>query len=247
MSIAHTHPAPDFFLPPKEEELTLNPADIEIHQQRDALLVLSGGMDSTTMLYEFASRIGLALSFDYGSNHNARELQCAAWNCSHLGIDHLIIPLSFIGQYFRSSLLSGADAIPQGHYTAENMKSTVVPFRNGIMLAVAAGIAESRGLKTVMLANHAGDHAIYPDCRPAFVDAMGKAIETGSGDKVRLFCPYTHLTKNEICQRGVALGIDYHHTYSCYKGTEHHCGACGTCIERHEALASAGLNPADFD
>ena len=152
-----------------------------------------------------------------------------------------------MGKYFESSLLSGADAIPSGHYDDENMRSTVVPFRNGIMLAVAAGLAESRGLSTIMLANHAGDHAIYPDCRPGFVDAMGKAIAEGTYEHLTLFCPYTNLTKSDIVKRGVELGVDYRNTYSCYRGGERHCGTCGTCTERHEALADAGLNPVDFD
>lgn len=247
MAIEHHHPTAEVFLPPKEEELVLTPNMAEIHENRDALIVLSGGMDSTTMLYEFASRIGLAVTFLYGSNHNEREAECARWNCQHLGIEHLCIPLDFMGKYFKSSLLEGADAIPSGHYTSENMQSTVVPFRNGIMLAVAAGLAESRGLRTIMLANHAGDHTIYPDCQPQFVDAMGKAIEAGTFADIRLFCPYTNITKNEIAARGAALGVDFHHTYSCYRGGERHCGTCGTCVERHEALVSAGLDPTDFD
>ncbi|MDE6438564.1 MAG: 7-cyano-7-deazaguanine synthase, partial [Muribaculaceae bacterium] len=159
----------------------------------------------------------------------------------------IVIPLDFMGKYFESSLLQGADAIPDGHYEDSNMKSTVVPFRNGIMLAVAAGLAESRGLDTVMLANHGGDHAIYPDCRPGFVEAMGAAIAAGTYADIHLLCPYTGLTKNDICRRGVELGVDYTHTYSCYRGEPRHCGTCGTCTERHEALAAAGLDPAAFD
>lgn len=216
-------------------------------KRRDALIVLSGGMDSTTLLYEFRARIALAVTFSYGSNHNAREAGCARRHCQNLGIEHIEIPLEFMGKYFRSSLLEGADAIPSGHYDDANMRSTVVPFRNGIMLAVAAGLAESRNLSTVMLANHAGDHAIYPDCRPGFVDAMSKAIAEGTYDGIQLFCPYTDLTKSQIVKRGLELGVDYRRTYSCYRGGERHCGTCGTCTERHEALAANGLNPADFD
>ena len=215
---------------------------------RDALIVLSGGMDSTTLLYEYRARIALAVTFLYGSNHNEREAECARWHCRNLGIEHLEIPLEFMARYFESSLLQGADAIPSGHYNDSNMRSTVVPFRNGIMLAVAAGLAESRHLSTIMLANHSGDHAIYPDCRPQFVDAMGAAIKAGTyDDGIELFCPYTNLTKNEIVTRGLELGVDYRHTYSCYRGLPRHCGTCGTCSERHEALLAAGLNPADFD
>lgn len=206
------------------------------------MLVLSGGMDSTTMLHEYASRIALAVSFDYGSNHNAREIECAAVNCRRLGIEHLVIPLGFMHDYFRSSLLEGAEAIPEGHYAADNMKSTVVPFRNGIMLAVAAGLAESRGLRHVMMANHGGDHTIYPDCREEFVTAMDAAIATGTAGAVTLIAPYTTLTKTDIARRGKAMGMDYALTYSCYKGGKHHCGKCGTCIERREAMRDAGID-----
>ena len=208
---------------------------------KDSIIVLSGGMDSTTLLYEYQSRIALAVSFDYGSNHNQRELAFAALHCERLGIKHLIIPLDFIHRYFHSSLLSGAEAVPEGNYDDENMRSTVVPFRNGIMLAVAAGLAEDNGLQQIMMANHAGDHAIYPDCRPAFVRAMDEAVHAGTYNGVRLFTPYTSLTKADIARRGKALGIDYSETWSCYKGGEHHCGKCGTCTERIEALQEAGV------
>lgn len=211
--------------------------------EKDSVIVLSGGMDSTTMLYEYASSIALAVNFSYGANHNAREAACARENCRRLGIELVEIDLAFMGKYFESSLLSGADAIPEGHYEDENMRSTVVPFRNGIMLAVAAGLAESRGLKAVMIANHGGDHAIYPDCRPEFISAMGGAIAAGTYEHIELRAPYTSLTKAQIAIRGRELGVDYSLTYSCYKGGETHCGRCGTCVERREALLAAGLTP----
>lgn len=194
------------------------------------------------MLHDYAERIALAVTFDYGSNHNAREIDCARYNCALLGIELVEVKMDFIGRLFNSSLLSGADAIPEGDYADANMRSTVVPFRNGIMLAAAAGLAESRGLHTVMLANHSGDHSIYPDCRPGFVDAMSRAISEGTYDHISIFAPYTGMTKTEIAARGAQLGIDYAHTYSCYKGGERHCGRCGTCRERREALRDAGLD-----
>ena len=208
---------------------------------KDSVIILSGGMDSVTLLYDYQERIALAISFDYGSNHNAREIPFARLHCERLGIEHLVIPLDFMGKYFQSSLLQGADAIPEGHYADENMKSTVVPFRNGIMLSIAVGMAESRGLKNVMMANHGGDHAIYPDCRPEFVEAFDRTAQAGTYEGVRLLSPYTHLTKGDIARRGHELGIDYSETWSCYKGGEHHCGRCGTCVERREALAEAGI------
>ena len=209
--------------------------------EKDSVLILSGGMDSTTLLYDQQERIALAISFDYGSNHNAREIPFAQWHCQQLGVEHLIIPLDFMSRYFNSSLLQGADAIPEGHYADDNMRSTVVPFRNGIMLAIAAGMAESRGLKYVMMANHGGDHAIYPDCRPEFVEAMSEAMRTGTYPGIRLLAPFTDLTKTDIALKGKLLGIDYAKTWSCYKGGEHHCGLCGTCVERREALRDAGI------
>lgn len=198
-------------------------------------------MDSITMLYEYKERIALGVSFNYGSKHNAKEIAFARMHCERLGIEFLEIPLGFMQQYFKSSLLIGGEEIPEGSYDDENMKSTVVPFRNGIMLAIAAGLAESRGLMHVMLANHSGDHAIYPDCRPGFVDAMSKAIAEGTYENLTILAPYTKFSKTEIARHGKAMGIDYSETWSCYKGGEHHCGKCGTCTERKEALRDAGI------
>lgn len=210
-------------------------------RDRHVLMVLSGGMDSVTMLHEYAPEIDLAVNFSYGSNHNARELECARAHCAELGIELIEIDLSFIGRHFHSSLLEGADAIPDGEYDFDNMKSTVVPFRNGIMLAAAAGLAESHGLDTVMIANHAGDHALYPDCRKSFIDAMAAAVKEGTYEGIQVYAPYTLLTKTDIAVRGKRLGIDYSTTYSCYRGGEMHCGRCGTCRERRQALAEAGI------
>ena len=208
---------------------------------KDSLLILSGGLDSTTLLHYKKDRIALAVSFDYGSNHNSREIECAKWQCKELEIEHIVIPLSFMGKYFKSSLLSGASEIPKGDYDKDNMKSTVVPFRNGIMLSIACGLAESRGLKYVMMANHGGDHAIYPDCRPEFTHAMNKAMQAGTYDAITLIDPFTHITKGDIVTIGKTLGVDYHHTYSCYCGREKHCGECGTCRERKQAFEDAGM------
>ena len=208
---------------------------------RDSILIYSGGVDSTTMLYEYRDRIALALSFHYGSNHNDAELACADWHCRRLGIRHVVIPLGFMAQHFHSALLEGAEAVPEQQYDEQSMHATVMPFRNGIMLAIAAGLAESEGLQHVMMANHSGDHSIYPDCRPAFVDAMSGAISAGTYNGVTLEAPYTHLSKADIVRRGIQLGVDYSHTWSCYKGGDKPCGVCGTCVERREAFAEAGM------
>ena len=174
-----------------------------------AILIYSGGLDSTTLLYEYKDSIALALTFDYGSKHNAREIAYARENCRRLGIPHRVI---------------------------ENMKSTVVPFRNGVMLSIAIGLAESNDLDTVLIANHAGDHTIYPDCRPEFIAAMDAAAAAGTFNGVRIVSPYCNIPKRDIALRGRDLGVDFSLTYSCYKGGEVHCGKCGTCIERKEAL-----------
>lgn len=198
-------------------------------------------MDSITLLYDHKDEIALGISFDYGSNHNAREIPFAKIHCERLGIKHITINLDFMHQYFKSSLLDGAEAIPEGHYADDNMKSTVVPFRNGIMLAIAIGIAESNNLDQVFIANHGGDHTIYPDCRPEFINAIDAAATAGTYNNVKVIAPYTKITKSDIARFGKRLGIDYAETWSCYKGGEVHCGTCGTCVERKEALAEAGI------
>ena len=210
-----------------------------------AVLVYSGGLDSTTLLYEYKDSIALAVSFDYGSKHTKRELEYAALNCKRLGIRHLVIPLEFMGKYFKSDLLIGGGDIPEGSYADDNMKSTVVPFRNGIMLSIAAGLAESYELDAIMLANHSGDHAIYPDCRPEFIDGMAAAVKAGTYNGVKVISPYCNMTKRDIALRGRELGVDYSLTYSCYKGGEKHCGKCGTCVERKEALE--GFDPTEYE
>lgn len=211
---------------------------------KDSVIIVSGGMDSITLLYDKKDEIALGISFDYGSNHNAKEIPFAEMHCKRLGIKHITINLDFMHQYFKSSLLQGAEAIPEGHYADENMKSTVVPFRNGIMLSIAIGIAESNHLKKVLIANHGGDHTIYPDCRPQFIQAIDAAANAGTFVNVRVEAPYTNITKGDIARIGKRLGLDYTETWSCYKGGEKHCGKCGTCIERKEALQEVGIHDA---
>ena len=208
---------------------------------KNSAIIVSGGMDSITLFYDHKDEIALGISFDYGSNHNAREIPFAKMHCERLGIKHITINLDFMHQYFKSSLLDGAEAIPEGHYADDNMKSTVVPFRNGIMLAIAIGIAESNNLDQVFIANHGGDHTIYPDCRPEFINAIDAAATAGTYNNVKVIAPYTKITKSDIARIGKRLGIDYAETWSCYKGGEVHCGKCGTCVERKEALAEAGI------
>lgn len=208
------------------------------------VLVYSGGMDSTVFLHEYRSDIALALSFEYGAKHNQQEGRMAELNCTRLGIPRRVISLDFMKQ-FHSSLTTDTVSVPEGHYTDQSMRSTVVPFRNGIMLAIAAGIAEDMGCTAIGIANHAGDHAIYPDCTTAFIDSMAQAIGHGTYADIKLMAPYSELTKRQIALRGQQFGVDFSQTWSCYKGGETHCGKCGTCVERREALM--GFDPTRYE
>ncbi|KAB2640154.1 MAG: 7-cyano-7-deazaguanine synthase QueC [Verrucomicrobia bacterium] len=207
------------------------------------VVLLSGGLDSVTALHEALAEHGVvaSLSFDYGAKHHARELPMAAWQSEKAGIPHVTLRLPFVAEEFRSDLLVSGGAIPDGHYEEESMKSTVVPFRNGIMLSIAAGFAESRGAEAIVIAAHSGDHAIYPDCREEFLNPMADAIRAGTYARIELLRPFVSIDKAGIVRRGAALGVDFSHTWSCYKGGEIHCGSCGTCVERREAFLLAGV------
>ena len=209
-----------------------------------AVVLCSGGMDSVVALHHTAaeSAVLLALSFHYGSKHNDREIPFAARQAEKLGIAHQAISLDFMATHFQSHLLQGGGDIPKGHYEEESMKQTVVPFRNGIMLAIAAGLAESRGADRLVLAAHSGDHAIYPDCREDFLHSMSEAIRHGTYAGLVVSRPFVHLDKAAIARRGAALGVDFAGTWSCYEGGDIHCGECGTCVERREAFQNAGLD-----
>ena len=209
------------------------------------LLVYSGGMDSTVLLYKEADNIKLVVTFDYASKHNAIEYEHAVRNTKRLGIEHIKIDLDFMDAYFKSDLLKSGGAVPDGHYEQERMKSTVVPFRNGIMLSIAAGLAESNDLSTVLIANHAGDHAIYPDCRQSFISPMQEAISQGTYAKIKLLSPFMGMSKRDIAITGRDLGVNWQDTWSCYKGGKIHCGRCGTCQERKEALA--GFDSTEYE
>ena len=207
------------------------------------VVLLSGGLDSVTALHDALQQqvVVAALSFDYGAKHHARELPMAAWQCNLLNIPHSVAPLGIVAKEFESDLLSSGGAIPDGHYEEKSMKSTVVPFRNGIMLAIAAGFAESQGAEGVVIAAHSGDHAIYPDCRESFMEPMARAIREGTYARIELLRPFITKDKAGIVRRGAELGVDFSRTWSCYKGNDLHCGTCGTCIERREAFLLAGV------
>lgn len=207
------------------------------------VVLCSGGMDSVTALH-WARReheVGAALSFDYGAKHNHREIPFAVEQAQGMGARHETVTLDFVNRLFTSDLLKSGGEIPDGHYAAENMKRTVVPFRNAILLSIACGFAESIGAGGLVIAAHHGDHAIYPDCREEFMRAMGEAMQRGTYAGVQLLRPFIALDKAGIAKEGMRLGVDFSRTWSCYKGGAVQCGSCGTCVERREAFALAGI------
>jgi 7-cyano-7-deazaguanine synthase len=213
------------------------------------VVLLSGGMDSVVSMYHALREHEIlgGISFDYGSKHNLREIPFAEQHAAHLSVPHHTVRLAFVNELFESSLLNSGGAIPDGHYEEATMKQTVVPFRNGIMLSIAAGFAESVGASGVVIAAHSGDHAIYPDCREEFMQSIGDAIRLGTYAGIQVLRPFIHFTKAQIAVRGHALGVDFAQTWSCYKGGAIHCGTCGTCVERREAFTLAGLmDPTDY-
>jgi 7-cyano-7-deazaguanine synthase len=206
-------------------------------------------MDSGVLLAWASQRYhGIhALSFDYGSKHAARELAMAEDLAKAYQARFIKVGLPFMDDLFSSSLLKSGEAIPEGSYAEANMLSTVVPFRNGIMLSIAIGYAEDLKIGTVLIAAHAGDHPVYPDCRGSFMDAMDQAAMQGTYAGVRVQAPFVDFTKETIAKMGRSLGFDFTRTWSCYKGGDIHCGVCATCIERKAALGfGQGLDPTRY-
>ena len=207
----------------------------------NAITLLSGGLDSTVLLASLLhdGATVRALSVNYGQRH-VTELRAASTIAAHFGVEHRIADLRSLLPFLRgSSQTSPEIAVPHGHYAAETMKQTVVPNRNMILLSVAAAWAISTGSETIAYAAHAGDHAIYPDCRPEFMDAMGVALGLADWHTLALYAPFRARTKADIVSLGHALGAPLSHTWSCYEGAEQHCGKCGTCCERQEAFTLA--------
>ncbi len=212
------------------------------------LVVCSGGLDSTTLAYKVANDperelIGL-LSFDYGQRHK-KELDFAAKAAQRFGVFHEIIDIAHIGALLSGCALTDSDnvEVPDGHYAEQTMKITIVPNRNAIMLTIAYGLAASRHAQAVATAVHGGDHFIYPDCRPPFVESFDRMQKYALADvaDIELYTPFLHKDKADIAQEAAALGLPFDETWSCYKGGEIHCGRCGTCVERQEAFHLAGL------
>lgn len=204
------------------------------------VIVLSGGMDSTTLLYRLLDegKEVKAISFDYGQRHK-RELEQARLTCLKLGIEHKIVKMEFLKEIASNSSLTGNIAVPHGHYAAENMKLTVVPNRNMIMAAIAIAWAVNLEFDEVALGVHAGDHTIYPDCRPEFIEGLAVIAKNANWRPIGIYTPYLHLDKGDIAIDGKRLGVDYSLTHSCYEGTFPPCGKCGACQERLEAFTKA--------
>ncbi len=213
----------------------------------DCIIILSGGLDSTVLAYHVLDKglRPLLLTFDYGQKHT-KEIAMAKQTAEVLNLRHLVIrlPLNEIFKY--SSLLKGGSDIPEGRYTKESQRSTVVPNRNMILLAVAAGVAEDRGISKLYYGAHSNDRAIYPDCRPEFIDAVSEATKKGTYNNVEIIAPFKECTKAEVVKEGVRLDVPFKNTWSCYKGEKTPCGKCGTCVERKEAFKLAGAkDPGD--
>ncbi len=202
---------------------------------KKTLLVYSGGLDSTSALYIHKHEIAMAVSFNYGSRHNEEEIKRAAINCELLDIPHKIVDMKEAFRNIKSALLGDSD-IPYGHYEDLSMKTTVVPFRNAIMISIATGIAETYKLESVMLGSHKGDNAVYPDCRPEFNSFMNLTMQAGTYDGIHLLTPFQDLDKRQLAVLGIAAGMEPELTYSCYEGGPQQCGECSTCIERLWAL-----------
>lgn len=206
------------------------------------LVILSGGLDSTTLFYYLRS-LGhdvSAVGFYYGQRHR-KELDAAALTCDKFGIAYPIVNLKHLGGMLKgNSQTDKAVAVPHGHYEAENMKLTVVPNRNMVMLAAAGAVAIANGCNAIAYGAHAGDHAIYPDCRPAFVQKMREALALCDWNPLQLLTPFVAWTKGDIVKAGIVLGVPYEQTWTCYAGGTNPCGLCGACIERAEAFACAG-------
>jgi len=213
-------------------------------EAKKAVVLLSGGLDSTVLLYNMVKDFECyPLTVSYGQRHE-KEVLAARTVCMARTRDLLVrwtwLNLEVLKEFLPSAL-TGVGEVPRGHYETESMKLTVVPNRNMILLAIAAGYAQGLGAGTVAYAAHQGDRAVYPDCRPEFVTSVAETTRLGTGDAVVLYAPFVHMTKAEIVKLGAKLHVPFPKTWSCYEGGPLHCGVCGTCTERREAFRLAGV------
>lgn len=206
-----------------------------------AIISLSGGPDSTTLLYKYQDDIKMSVFFQYGGRLNEQEVKWSKYHSEKLGKEFHIINLEESFKLFESRLLKTGQEVPNEEYPSEGESKCVVPSRNMIFLSILSGLAESRGCDTIMIANHKNDHGLYPDCNPEFIEAMTKAIKLGSGGRIDLIAPFTNMWKRDILSIGAQLGVLSNETYSCYKGTPKHCGVCPSCRSRKKAFREAGI------
>jgi 7-cyano-7-deazaguanine synthase len=243
-------------------------------KEYDTVAIFSGGLDSTTLVYHMLNKgwTPLLISFDYGQRHN-KELFYARNTAIKLGLRHEIIDLTGITHLISNSALTSSPTgrltehrpnlqsvdpsidrlreiipVPEGHYAEDTMKATVVPNRNMIMLSIAAGVAVNIGARTIGTGVHAGDHFVYPDCRPSFIYAANDTIALGNEGFATfqngslhsaIYAPFMTSSKADIAYMAINLSVPFEDTWSCYKGGDYHCGRCGTCVERLEAIDQA--------
>ena len=211
-----------------------------------AVAIVSGGMDSVTLAYHLKEEYDTLelISFNYGQRHS-KELECAKWQANYLKANHQIIDISGIRPLLKGSSLTDNIEVPEGHYAEASMAQTVVPNRNAIMLSIAWGLACSSEADVLACGVHAGDHHIYPDCRPEFITELNTSLRTGTvghrKENLKLIAPFVNYDKTWIAGRGYELGVSFENTWTCYKGLDRHCGKCGSCTERKEAFALAGV------
>jgi len=214
-----------------------------------AVIIFSGGIDSTTLLYHIRAQgyDVTALTFDYGQRHR-KEIDCAAKIAARIGVEHKVLDLTILNKVAASTITRQELEIPEGRYNEDIMKLTVVPYRNLIMLSIAAAFAASQWIPELFYGAHSGDHPIYPDCRPEFIEALNRTLAVGEWNPVRLRAPFSHMSKGEIIKLGLKIEVPYELTWTCYKGKEKPCGKCGSCIERLEAFEYANAkDPLDYE
>jgi 7-cyano-7-deazaguanine synthase len=235
-----------------------------MNSTKKCVVLFSGGLDSTVLLKKCKEEFDevLALNINYGSKHNDRERKSAISICKKLRLPLFLydLPTNFVGQYderglynppgnlLSSNLLKLGGDVPEGHYEDKSMEATVVPYRNSIMLSLVAGFAESRGIGTIVIGNHLGDRAVYPDCRREYIQVFSEGIRLGGFLGMKILSPFIEMSKSDIAKLGMEIGAPVELSWTCYKGGRKHCGVCGSCVERYEAFQIAGYeDPVEYE
>lgn len=207
------------------------------------VVVLSGGMDSVTLLHKVVAQVGAentkAISFNYGQLH-VQELECARWQCHTLNVEHKVVDVTFLKDLLPSAL-TGTEEMPKGHYEDVSMRKTVVPFRNTILASIALGYASGLKYDQIALGVHAGDHAIYPDCRAAYIEALREVARLGDYTTIEIYTPYLHVSKVEIIEEGTKLGVNYAKTWTSYSAGDTPDYTTGSSVERSLGFIANGI------